>query len=122
MSDLPVKWFIRVANAEQAKAVQEWAFEQGFGWSGSKTIRKDLRLWEIPAAIGHGHFDGMGLGQASVDYWIANGHKEIKVTFKTAVDKVVLTEVESLQQKQIRELQETIAKAQEQIESLKKVI
>ncbi|UAV84618.1 hypothetical protein PHB09_123 [Pseudomonas phage PHB09] len=38
------------------------------------------------------------------------------------IDELLLQAVESPQQKQIRELQETIAKAQEQIESLKKVI
>ena len=116
------KWFIRVENEQQAVAAQEWAFEQGFGWSGRKTLREDFRSWDMPRAIGCGHGGAGYMGQAPAQYWFVHGHKEIKMSFKVVVDEVVLPVVESQQQKQIRELEETIARATQQIQELKKDI
>lgn len=116
------KWFIRVETEQQCLAVQEWAFEQGLSWAGCQTLRGDFRSWDKPCAIGHGHFGGSSLGQARIQYWIDNGHHQIDVSFKTTVDKVNLPEVESKQQKQIRELEATVAEAQRQIQELKKDI
>lgn len=117
------KWFIRVANEEQAKAVQEWAFEHGLGWAGKKVLRDDYATWDrTDRSIGSGHYGGCGLGQARAGWWISNGHKEIKVSFKTVIDELELPKVESAQQIKIRELEATVAEAQRQIQELKKEI
>jgi hypothetical protein len=117
------KWFIRVANEEQAKAVQEWAFDRGFGWAGQKEFRKDFAVWDKKSpAIGFGHFGCDSLGQARAQWWIDSGHKEIKVSFKTVIDEMEFPKVESAQQIKIRELEATVAEAQRQIQELKKEI
>lgn len=118
------KWFIRVANEAQANAAQEWAFEQGFAWSGNKLLRIDFETWDDDGskAIGHGHNGGAGLGQAGTGYWESRGHHELKVDFKLRIVNVVLPEVESPQQKQIKALEETIATAAAQIQKLKEGI
>lgn len=113
------KWFIRVNSEQESIAVQEWAFQQGIGWMNKLELRKDFSTWQLPSAIGFGHFGGQSLGQANVDYWERNGHKEIKAELKLSVVDVELPAVESPQQKQIRELEETIATAAAQIKKLK---
>lgn len=118
------KWFIAVANLEEAVAVQEWLREKGITWgyNNKNTIRTDIEDWATPYSIGMGHFGGGTLGQASVDYWMKHGHHEIKVTFKKTVADCEYPVVESEQEKQIKALEETIQKAQEQIQSLKKSV
>uniref|UniRef100_A0AAU6VY17 Uncharacterized protein n=2 Tax=unclassified bacterial viruses TaxID=12333 RepID=A0AAU6VY17_9VIRU len=119
------KWFIRVKSEEQAAAVQQWAFTKGLSWAGCNVLRDDYKEWEKRmgvAAIGSGHYDGRSLGQASPQYWLDNGHKEIEMSFKTVIDSIVYPQVESTQQKQIRELEHTIALATKQIQELKKDI
>jgi hypothetical protein len=44
--------------------------------------------------------------------------KEIKLTFKTVIDSVIFPEVETEQEKKLKELEETIKKAQDQIKEL----
>jgi hypothetical protein len=120
------KWFVRVANKQEADAAQEWAFKEGLSWNGRTTLRRDYSEWDMVGgtAIGSGHCEGGLLGQAGVMYWSRSGHKEIKVTFQTAlsVDTVVLPEVESPQQKQIKALEATIAQAAAQIQKLKEEV
>lgn len=116
------KWFVRVANKQEAIAVQEWAFSEGLGWCGSLELRTDFDAWgtdENSKAVGCGHFGGNSLGQAPGTWWESNGHKEIKLTYKFGVDTVIYPEVESPQQKQIKALEETIAQAAAQIQKLK---
>lgn len=125
MNILEDKWFIRVANNQEAVAVQEWAFSQGLAWGSKFEVRTDFDKWDgvgSSAAIGSGHFGGNCLGQASASYWERHNHKEIKVTFKFSVDTIVYPEVESPQQKQIKALEETIATATAQIQKLKEGI
>lgn len=116
------KWFIRVPDEASAQAVQEYMFERGLGWNGKLELRTDYETWSFPEAIGCGHCGGNSLGQANVNYWIGNEHKEIVITLKTSVDTLEFLKVESPQEIKIRELQETITKAQEQIQALKEDI
>lgn len=120
---LKEKWYIRVGSEQEAIAAQEWAFSKGLGWGGSgKVLREDFKHWDKwgeSAAIGSGHHGGGSLGQASSEYWSKHGHKEINLTFKLTVDSVVYPHVESPQQEQIRELEETISLAAAQIKKLK---
>lgn len=116
------KWFIAAADLEEVFAVQEWLLSKGYSWSHlpACTVRTDINDWEFPYAIGMGHFSGDCLGQASVGYWQNAGHHEVKVTFKKIVADCEYPVVESEQEKQIKALEETIQKAQEQIQNLKK--
>lgn len=118
------KWFIAVADLEEAVAVQEWLRSNGFTWGGlhQNNIRTDMKDWQLPYAIGRGHFSGVGLGQESVGYWMKQGHHEVKVTFKKTVADCEYPVLESEQEKQIKALEETIQKAQEQIQNLKKSV
>lgn len=115
------KWFIAVANAEEAVAVQEWLVTLGCTWDGcfKDTIRRDFHVWGGPAyAIGMGHHGG-SLGQANVGFWTSWGHKEIKVKLELVVDAYEFPVVQSEQEKQIKALEETINMAQQQIQKLK---
>jgi hypothetical protein len=118
------KWFVRVANKQEAIAAQDWAFSEGLSWNGRTTLRHDYHLWDMDGgtAIGSGHCEGSVLGQAGVMYWARSGHKEIKLTYKLTVDTVLLPEVESPQQRQIRALEATIAQAAAQIQKLKEEV
>lgn len=116
------KWFIAVANAEEAVAVQEWLVTLGCTWDGylKDTIRRDFHVWDGPAyAIGMGHQGGGSLGQANVDFWTSRGHKEIKVKLKLVVDDYEFPVLQAEQEKQIKALEETINMAQQQIQKLK---
>lgn len=117
------KWFIRVANQQEAISVQSWLMRHGYAWGGSgRLIREDFEGWDSEGgfcAIGMGHMGGGSLGQASPGYWERYGHHEIKVNFKLCVDEVTYPTLESEQQKQIKALEATISQAQEQIKKLK---
>lgn len=116
------RWFIRVNSIEESIATQEWLLEQGLDWVGSQTLRTDFKNWEgFPKAIGSGHSSCRSLGQANVGWWENRDHQEIKLTFKQklSVSDVIYPTKESPQQAKIRELEETINKAQEQLRQLK---
>lgn len=113
-------WYIRVNSPEESKAAQDWLFSQGCSWGvGEKEYR---HTGEKSLTNDNGGARLFWGSQASVESKQEKGVPEIKLTFKTqtVVDKVVLPVVESPQQKQIRELEETIQKATQQIEQLKK--
>lgn len=119
------RWFIRVNSVEESIAAQEWLFEQELDWVGSQTLRTDFKKWEgFPKAIGSGHSSCRSLGQASVGWWENRDHQEIKLTFKQklSVSDVIYPTKDSPQQAKIRELEETINKAQQQIKQLKEEV
>ena len=89
---------------------------------GSQTLRTDFQHWSgFPKAIGSGHTYCRSLGQASVGWWENRDHQEIKLIFKQklSVSDVISPSKESPQQAKIRELEETIDKAKQQIKQLK---
>lgn len=119
------RWFIRVNSVEESIAAQEWLFKQGLGWNGRKTLRTDFQHWEgFQKAIGSGHAYCRSLGQARVGWWENRDHQEIKIIFKQklSVADVIYPTKESPQQAKIRELEETINKAKEQLRQLKEEV
>lgn len=115
------KWFFKATSREECVAFQEWAFTQGLSWVGSgEVVNKSV----FGDSIGGNNLKGGSLGHASAMWYEDRGFIQIFPKFKTVsvVDCVDLPEVESRQEKKIRELEATIAKAQEQIQALKKEI
>jgi len=115
------KWFFAPRTKEEGIAFQKWAFSKGLSWSTSATtVQNNLGTESIG---GNGHSKGR-LGHASYAWYKDRGHVQISPRFKTEVfvDSVELPDLESQQQKQIRELEETIARATQQIQELKKDI
>lgn len=107
-------WYVQVSNEAEFNAVVEFAKSQGLSPKSDVSGNYSdicFGLFGIVAGDGNGHY----LRQKST-----LDRDEIKLTFKTVVDKVEYPAVESETQKQIRELKETIEKAQQQIIKLEK--
>ncbi|WKV20519.1 hypothetical protein 16Q_126 [Pseudomonas phage 16Q] len=122
------KWFYQPNSVQGRDAFLEWAYEQGMVWMGLNQ-RSNEHLIELCCIGGNSYREGQlgwvhGSVAEGVDFYESRGHIKISPVFKykLIVDIIPPPVVESPQQKQVRELEETIAKAQEQIESLKKVI
>ena len=115
------KWFFAPSTKEEGIAFQKWAFTQGLSWSSAGT--KALEYLGTEAIGGNGNTKGK-LGHATYSWYLDRGHVELTPVFKTeiSVDGVYLPELESAQQKKIRELEATVAEAQRQIQELKKGI
>jgi len=120
------KWFFEPKSEQDRDVFLEWAYEQGMVWRGDSP--RSNNYLSVECVIGGNNAKQGNLGWCDSDtgdgrdFYESRGHLEIFPIFKLCVDKLLLPVVESPQQKKIRELEETIAKAQEQIESLKKVI
>lgn len=117
------KWFFFSNSMQERDAFLEWAYEQGMSWSAG--VAPCLQGDDVYIS---GNFFTEGvLGWAMVkarEFYESYGHVEIHPEFKykMCVAFVPSPEVESPQQKQIRELEETIARATQQINELKKDI
>jgi hypothetical protein len=113
-------WYIETPTQEVFKIVSEWLRQHGLDWQ-----HNDKDCQEIRSNAKYITNSRQGTISKYL-MWGSNGQrpdtiaKEIKLNFKIMVDSVVYPEVESPQQKQIRELEETIQKATQQIEQLKK--
>lgn len=113
------KWFIRTPTPEISKAVQQWLFEQDFTWEadGTKiqyTNQRFLTNTQYPNIAR----DYIMHSSNADNYAEKNGVKEIKLTLKTVVDSVEYPVIETEQEIKIRELKETIEKAQKQIDEI----
>lgn len=111
-------WFIRVNNEQEFNLVQEW-LEENFGtvpYFGWYPQTKGLTNTNVDGKMYSDYVmwfcDDKNLNQNA---------NEIKVNFKTIIDSVEWPVVESEKDKKIRELEETIKKAQEQIKELQKL-
>lgn len=110
-------WFIRVNNKEEFEAAISWAEEKGLKWDKiHREYNKSIK------AIG----TCLSFPEVQVIYYLLNNdnfcqgaREEIKITFKTIIESVEYPEIETEQDKKIRELQETIEIAKRQIEELK---
>ncbi|WCO82025.1 hypothetical protein vBPpSSYP_43 [Pseudomonas phage vB_PpS_SYP] len=113
-------WYVIVSNREEAKLVQSWLFEQGLQWQSGGATHSHLGERVLTNDSGCDRIFHASFGV--IEKKKARGSKELKFSFKRelVIDKVTLPDVESPQQKQIKELEETIRKASEQIEQLKK--
>lgn len=114
------RWYIRTGSVEKSSAVQAWLFENDIKWNcGDKVIRT-------------GYGDAILSGEGG-SFWVAGycyepddiafitDKKEITIEFQTVVKSVCLPEQPKPTEKQlkIQELEETIAKAQDQVQKLK---
>jgi len=113
-------WYIVVKNRQESKLVQSWLFEQGLQWKAGGAKHDHLNERVLTNDNGGDRICHASFGV--IEKKKAKGSKELKFSFKQTltIDKVTMPEVESPQQKQIKELEETIRKAAEQIEQLKK--
>lgn len=111
-------WFIRVNNEQEFDLVQEWLKENFgtvpyFGWypqtKGLTNTNIDGKMYSDYVMW---FCDDKNLNQNT---------NEIKLRFKTTIDSVEWPIVESEKDKKIRELQETIKKAEEQLKELHKL-
>lgn len=105
-------WFIRTGTKEKSEAAQKWLFEQGFTWNaGSKY------LYDYGEII----LEGVENSKFVQGCFPEPESLEIILEFETVVKSVTypVVEVEAEQDKKIKELQQTIEKAQKQIEELK---
>lgn len=115
------RWFIRVNSVEESIATQEWLLEQGITWwaSGDGSVEHDLtkvltNYW-ADNLINHRGF----MFSSKLARFIAEPQCEIKLTFKQKLSVSDVIYPESPQQAKIRELEEMINKAQEQIKQIK---
>lgn len=117
------RWFIRVNSAEESIATQEWLLEQDITWwdgvdcSVEHDLTKVLTNYWADNRINRRGF----MFSSKLSRFIAEPQCEIKLIFKPklSVSDVIYPTKESPQQAKIRELEETINKAQEQIKLLK---
>lgn len=104
-------WFIRTGTPEKSEAAQKWLFGNGLSWnSGCNSVIPSLGLSILSGCKGSRFW--------SDDYAPA-GVEEITLEFETVVKSFKLPEVKTQQEKLIEDLEETIKKAQQQIEGLK---
>ena len=113
------KWFIRIEDAEHSEIVQKWLFEQGVNWQWSTGKPENTRFEFLTNTYSDGDLS-KHLLYANNKGSVSKQCKELIIRTKTetVVSEVVYPEIETEQQKQIRELKETIAKAQEQLDAL----
>lgn len=108
-------WFIRTGTKEKSEAAQKWLFEQGVEWSlDSKTIRDYSEEYLTNTYTN-------GLLSDHLAHGIFGAHKsakEIILEFETTVKSVTHPSIETEQDKKIKELKETIDKAQQQLEEM----
>lgn len=117
------RWFIRVNSVEESIAAQEWLFEQGITcWDGvdcsvEHNLPKVLTNYWADNLINRRGF----MFSSKLARFIAEPQCEIKLIFKQklSVSDVIYPTKESPQQAKIRELEETINKAKEQLRQLK---
>jgi len=108
-------WFIPYHCHEQFLAIKDWLiFEKGLDWSFGD--RWQLFASALTNLKSNGEITTNVVWSTRPDNSPA---KEIKLSFKTIIDSVEYPVVETDQQKQIRELEQTIAKASEQIKALR---
>ncbi len=120
------RWFIRVNSVEESIATQEWLLEQGITWwagldcSVGHDLAKVLTNYWADNLINRRGF----MFSSKLARFIAEPQCEIKLIFKPklSVSDVIYPTKESPQQAKIRELEETINKAQEQIKQLKEEV
>lgn len=108
-------WFIRINNEEEWDLAQQW-LKENFGKACAATYSPCYSYFltnkDDTGYIGDHPMHGRKESLAETKRY------EIKLTYKTVIDSVIYPEVETEQQKKIKELKETIRKAQEQIDAL----
>ena len=109
-------WFIRTGTKEKSAAAQNWLFEQGINWWNNDSVAY-IRDEQVLSNVNcEGNIESFFM-------WCIDGEphksaKEIILEFETVVKSVTYPIVETEQDKKIKELQQTIEKAKQQIEEL----
>jgi len=115
-------WFIRTGTKEKSEAAQKWLFEHGMSWSGARgNVILNFGEDYLVNVSGNGY-----VGEYVMWCSDSSPHasaKEIIMEFETVVKSVTypVLETESAkkaQDKKIKELKETIDKAQQQLEEM----
>ena len=110
-------WFIRTGTKEKSEAAQKWLFEQGMSWSGARgNVILNFGEDYLVNVSGNGY-----VGKYVMWCSDSSPHasaKEIVLEFETVVKSVTYPVVETAQDKKIKELKETIDKAQQQLEEM----
>lgn len=120
------KWFIRTPTPEISEAVQLWLFEQGFKWC-SLINKGEVRHTDRKILSGAHHFGSneFGCNDISDKYYLFDA-KEIKVKIRKIVeyrvDTVEYPSTETQAQKDLKELEQQIAKLSEQAAKLRESI
>ena len=115
------RWFIRVNSVEESIATQEGLLEQGITWwagldcSVEHDLTKVLTNYWADNLINRRGF----MSSSKLARFIAEPQCEIKLTFKQKLSVSDVIYPESPQQAKIRELEDTINKAQQQLKQLK---
>ena len=112
-------WYIRVTNEAEYNAANDW-LEENFGRKVTVCYGGDYVVGLTNTNdIGDIHNIIMWMDESSID---STPRHEIKLTFKTVVDSVEYPAVKSTEEiereKKIKELKETIALAQKQLDEL----
>lgn len=114
-------WFVRTNNPKEYELVSDWLKEQGLQFMYSAEWHSYI--------IGLSNFFDQYTGKINPcvhrvkSLHEVAGYNEIKFTFRNvlAIDSIEFPTVESERDKKIRELKETIDKAQEQIKQLEEM-
>lgn len=109
-------WFIRVNNMKEWSTVQKW-LEDNFGSAVDCSYENNIKL--VTNTDSSGEIWDTPMWGSDVETKKKQA-QEIKIHFKTVIDSVQYPQVETEQDKKIRELRETIEKAQKQIEDIQK--
>lgn len=109
-------WFIHTGTKEKSEAAQKWLFEQGINWWNNDSRVEKMENYILTNVCAEGVIQDYFMYQAST---LPNpSTKEIILEFETVVKSVTYPIVETEQDKKIKELKETIDKAQQQLEEL----
>lgn len=113
-------WFIRTGTKEKSEAVQKWLFEQGVEWYTGKGIKMSCEGYLTNTYVDGGISSYILYGDDSNPSAYA---QEIIIEFETTVKSVTYPSIETEsakkeQDKKIKELKETIDKAQQQLEEM----
>lgn len=123
------RWFIRINSVEESIAAEEWLFEQGI--TRCNGVDRPVEKNEVKVLTNYWLNSSQEINPAGFMFSQApyyNGYRdseyEIKLTFKQklSVSDVIYPTKDSPQQAKIRELEETINKAQQQIKQLKEEV
>lgn len=109
-------WFIRTGTKEKSEAAQKWLFGQGMDWmcNDSVVYARDNQVLSNVSRIG----DVEPFFMWCIDGEPHKPAKEIILEFETTVKSVTYPSIEIEQCKKIKELKETIDKAQQQLEEM----
>lgn len=114
-------WYIRINNKQEFECTQKWLLD-----NYDNKLHKDystdiyaITNIDIEGNLANGYYSVLW---ASRPEGIHKSAKEIKLSFKTNVDSVEYPEVETGAQKKVKELEQTILNAQQQLAELKKEI